>query len=161
MYDFMPRPDMTEEWDALFQRIPEFPKLEDVSLHMDRHAGETDDYEEGELQAAPQRISLFRELLGILDERIKNLGIRHMQLDPWNRNHPWSSPDPEVDNDLSRKDAVLQRLSALRMSVVHLQPHGESGSVYKVRKNFTTCSSVLFLDFSHINLAPPDFAQLT
>lgn len=133
MYDgFMPRPEMTDEWQDLFQRIPEFPNLEDVSLIFDRHAGDDKYDTDQELQTPTNRSDYFRSLLKLLDERIKSLAIRHMQLDPWSGNGIDNNPEHTVAHDLSLKDVVLQRLSALRLNVVHFQPMGESGNVLDV-----------------------------
>jgi hypothetical protein len=89
-------------------------------------------YGEEELQGPDERISGVRQLLRLLGKRIEDLSIRHMQLNTWVGRGNEFENDPEVPNDLELKDVVLAGLKALRMNVVHLQPHGESGSVYKV-----------------------------
>lgn len=141
MYDgFMPRPEMSDGWMQVYNRIPEFPKLDSVSLVFDRHAGDVEMWGNAEeLQGPDERIAWVRKLLRLLGNRIRNLSIRHMQLYKW-ITYEFDAQETKDDlaNDLALKDVILAGLEAFRMNVVQIQPPGESGPVYKV------CTSRIF-----------------
>ena len=142
----MPAPDMSDGWTEVYNRIPEFPKLNSVSLIFDRHAGDAEtSRNEEELQGPGARAEWVRKILRLFrNNSIQNLSIRHMQLDKWIRQEfDTEQMVEDLATDLALKDAVLAGLEALRMNVVHLQPHGESGTVYKVG-----ICSVSFLNIS-------------
>lgn len=119
---------MTDDWVDLYGRVTEFSKLESVSLHFDRHAGNYDAYDDDNdeiLHHPVLRSSKLLDMLNVVDRSIKDLSVRHIQIGRY-------KPDPPYAE--RRISSTLEGLRALRLSVVHEQPRGEAGPVYKVRR---------------------------
>jgi hypothetical protein len=126
----MPKPEMSDDWQTVYSRLPELPKLESVSLVFDRHGGGGDGNgmdDDKILHDYGVRNAELSGLLGLLEKRIKDLSVRHLQLD--SRTYQ----DDDDSSEMSRA-SIIEGLQALRLNVVHEQPQGEIGSVYKVRR---------------------------
>ncbi|KAL5388127.1 hypothetical protein DPSP01_003117 [Paraphaeosphaeria sporulosa] len=120
----MPKPVMSAEWVELYERLPELPRLESVSLVFDRHGGGDDLDDDMILHGYDFRSSELADLLSMLEKRIKDLSVRHIQLDRRSYGHGH-------DHGMKISFPILVGLRALRLSFVHEQPRGESGTVYK------------------------------
>lgn len=138
----MPRPRMSNEWMDVYNALPELPNLDSISLHFDRHAGAEDNYcGDEEFQGPLERISNVDNVFQLLKGRIRNLSIRNIQLHSW-MPHSVTGLGGILsieqacvwDRALALKNSTLEKLDSLRMNVVHLEPHGEAGPVYKVCK---------------------------
>ncbi|OAG01549.1 uncharacterized protein CC84DRAFT_1262603 [Paraphaeosphaeria sporulosa] len=121
---WMPKPVMSAEWVELYERLPELPRLESVSLVFDRHGGGDDLDDDMILHGYDFRSSELADLLSMLEKRIKDLSVRHIQLDRRSYGHGH-------DHGMKISFPILVGLRALRLSFVHEQPRGESGTVYK------------------------------
>ncbi|KAF2442926.1 hypothetical protein P171DRAFT_474243 [Karstenula rhodostoma CBS 690.94] len=119
---WMPKPEMSEEWIQLYERLSELPKLESISLVFDRHGGGFEMDDDMILHDYHFRSAELAQLLHMLKTRIKDLSVRHIQLDR-------ESYDQDHGSIIA---STLEGLRALRLSFVHEQQRGESGTVYKV-----------------------------
>lgn len=130
LYEGMPTPAMSDVWLECFSRLPELPHLESVVLVFDRHGGSNDgdDDDEDLLHTREAREKGQFGLFKLLGGRVRELGIRHVQLTE-------DRDDEEEEEQESRvqlRKRILGNLTALRLAVVHEQPRGEAGTVYQV-----------------------------
>jgi hypothetical protein len=131
---------MSHDWQTVYSRLPELPKLERVSLIFDRHGG-GDGGEDGMheddkiLHDCGVRSTELSGLLELLEKRIKDLSVRHLQLD-------YRTCQDDGNNSGVSRASILEGLQTLRLNVVHEQPQGEIGSVYKVRRERLSTRSI-------------------
>lgn len=143
----MPERSFTKVWDECFDRLPEFPNLNSVSLIFDRHGANEEEYsydDEGILQSRSARREWLEKTLKLMGPRIKHLGLRHYQdvtKAPWLGTsccvtHRTAAAAEESNcafaKSNSLREFVLRGLESLQMIMVHEQPMGESGTLLEV-----------------------------
>ncbi|KAJ4291847.1 hypothetical protein N0V90_009743 [Kalmusia sp. IMI 367209] len=131
IYEEMPSPRMSKIWLECYKRLPKLPNLGSVALVFDRHGGSgyDDDEDEDLIHTREAREKAQFDLFKLLGGRIRELGIRHLQLfeDP-------DDEDEEQDQEsrVELRNRALSSLTALRLAVVHEQPVIGAGTVLKV-----------------------------
>jgi hypothetical protein len=137
---YSPDDELDSVWWECFKRLPELENLRSVALIFDRHGGSSDDYayEEDILHSRWSRANAIQSLLELAGLNLQDLAIRHNQDLPVNPKETLESTD-EVDEQSSEEEVLRIRrlggLQSLRMSLVHEQIMGESGTILKVRNS--------------------------
>ena len=130
---------MSDVWLDCLGRLPELENLRSIALVFDRHGGNDGsfDYEEDLLQTRFSRAA-WREFLFELEGlNLQELAIRHNQDFPSReelsqRRHTSSTLLSSLEKEEALRNRILGGLHSLRLSFVHEQIRGESGSTLKV-----------------------------
>jgi hypothetical protein len=131
---------MHDTWWDCFNRLLELENLRSVALLFDRHGGSADDYgyEEDLLQDRRTRAASLQSLLELAGLSLQELAIRHNQDFPPSPEKPLQSLQTtgelsvRLNEEESLRNQLLGGLKSLRISLVHEQIRGESGTILKV-----------------------------
>jgi len=145
----MPERWFNKAWDKCFNRLPEFPNLDGVSLIFDRNSAPADEdsYDnECLLQSRGDRREWLEKVLNLMGLRIKHLGLRHYQdvakAPLLGTKCCHRTPEDEEETNVafaksnSLRESVLGRLESLEMSMIHEDPIPEAGTTLSVNSLF-------------------------
>lgn len=139
--------EKTAVWEECVNRISEFPSLTGVSIIYDRHgaSSSTGDFDDEEiLHSREKRHAMLKRILQALGTQIKHLSLRHFQdiieapylgdlYSTYRRAEFEKESELAFAADNAFRESILGGLETLQLSMVHMQPHGESGSTLNVR----------------------------
>ena len=125
----MPAVSLSDEWNASFERIPEFPNLRNVSMCFDRHVDRWTNVDRRD-RVFDDIYSRQAEMNSLMDMFLRcNAGVQELGLrcfTEFDNDAVYRLMEEPSEKD-TKREQMLSGLKSLRMGIVHEQHHPERG----------------------------------